>query len=48
LHAKVAGMSAGFDGRRVRKAVLSSVAQRPDLAEDPSRLTADDLCAAVQ
>jgi ATP-dependent 26S proteasome regulatory subunit len=48
LHAKVAGMCVGFDGRRVRKAVLSSVAQRPDLAEDPSRLTADDLCAAVQ
>lgn len=48
VHAKVAGLCMGFDGRRVRKAILSAVAQRPDLAEDPARLTADDLCAAVQ
>lgn len=48
VHAKIAGLCAGFDGRRIRKAILSSIAQRPDLAEDPSRLTADDLYAAVQ
>lgn len=48
VHAKVAGLCAGFDGRRVRKAVLAAVAQRPELAEDPSRLTAEDLCAAVE
>lgn len=48
VHAKVAGLCVGFDGRRVRKAILSAVAQRPELAEDPSRLTADDLYAAVQ
>lgn len=48
VHAKVAGLCVGFDGRRVRKAILSAIAQRPELAEDPARLTADDLYAAVQ
>jgi SpoVK/Ycf46/Vps4 family AAA+-type ATPase len=48
LHAKLAGCCAGFDGRRVRKAVLSAIAQRPDLAEAPERLTADDLFAALE
>lgn len=48
LHAKLAGACAGFDGRRARKAVLASVAQRPELAEDPSRLTAEDLYAAIE
>jgi pachytene checkpoint protein 2 len=48
LHAKLAGGCAGFDGRRARKTVLASVAQRPDLAEDPSRLRAADLYAAVE
>jgi AAA+ superfamily predicted ATPase len=48
LHTKVAALCTGFDGRRVRKAVLAAIAQRAELAEDPSRLTADDLCAAVE
>jgi len=48
LHAKLAGMSAGFDGRRMRKTVLAAVAQRPELAEHPESLRAEDLCAAVE
>jgi ATP-dependent 26S proteasome regulatory subunit len=47
LHGKLAARCSGFDGRRVRKAILSALAQRPDLAEDPERLTADDLVTAV-
>jgi pachytene checkpoint protein 2 len=48
LHTKLAGRCAGFDGRRARKVVLASVAQRPDLAADPAGLTAEDLFAAVE
>ncbi len=48
LHAKLAGRCAGFDGRRARKLVLASVARHPELAEDPARLTAEDLLAAVE
>jgi ATP-dependent 26S proteasome regulatory subunit len=48
LHTKLAGRCAGFDGRRARKVVLASVAQRPELAEDPARLTTEDLLAAVE
>lgn len=48
LHAKLADLCEGFDGRRTRKAVLAAVAGRPELAENPERLTADDLSAAVE
>jgi ATP-dependent 26S proteasome regulatory subunit len=48
LHAKLASRCAGFDGRKARKVVLASVARHPELAEDPGRLTADDLFAAVE
>ncbi|SMD22436.1 ATPase family associated with various cellular activities (AAA) [Kibdelosporangium aridum] len=48
LHAKLAGLCEGFDGRRTRKAVLAAVAGCPELAENPERLTADDLSAAVE
>ncbi|HEY0453227.1 AAA family ATPase [Actinophytocola sp.] len=48
LHAKLAAMCAGFDGRRARKAVLGAVAQRPELAENPEWLTAEDLYTAVE
>jgi SpoVK/Ycf46/Vps4 family AAA+-type ATPase len=48
LHTKLAGRCAGFDGRRARKLVLASVARRPELAEDPAQLTAEDLLAAVE
>jgi pachytene checkpoint protein 2 len=47
LHGKLAARCAGFDGRRVRKVILSALAQHPDLAENPERLTADHLSAAV-
>lgn len=48
LHAKLASGCVGFDGRRARKVVLASVAQRPGLAEHPARLTAEDLFMAVE
>jgi pachytene checkpoint protein 2 len=47
LHAKLAAACAGFDGRRVRKLVLSALALRQEVSRDPNRLTADDLLAAV-
>lgn len=48
LHTKLADRCAGMDGRRARKAVLSAIAHRPDVAEDPERLEADDLFVAVE
>jgi AAA+ superfamily predicted ATPase len=48
LHRKLAGLAQGWDGRRVRKLVLSALAQRHDVAADPNRLTAGDLLAAVE
>ncbi|MDP9416956.1 MAG: AAA family ATPase [Actinomycetota bacterium] len=48
LHGKLASRAAGFDGRRARKVVLAALAQNARLAEDPERLTADDLLAAVE
>jgi SpoVK/Ycf46/Vps4 family AAA+-type ATPase len=47
LHAKLAAGCSGIDGRRARKMVLAALAARPDLAEDPGLLTADDLVAAM-
>jgi ATP-dependent 26S proteasome regulatory subunit len=47
LHAKLADACAGFDGRRVRKLVLSALALRQEATRDPNTLTADDLVAAV-
>ncbi len=47
LHAKLAAACAGFDGRRVRKLVLSALALREEVTRDPNELTADDLVAAV-
>ena len=48
LHAKVATACAGWDGRRVRKLVLSALTLRQDVTRDPNRLTVDDLLAAVE
>jgi SpoVK/Ycf46/Vps4 family AAA+-type ATPase len=48
LHGKVAGRCRGWDGRRVRKLVLTALAQRLDVALDPAQLTADDVLAAVE
>lgn len=47
LHTKLAARCAGVDGRRARKVVLSALARRPDLAEDPQRLTVEDLFASA-
>ncbi len=47
LHRKLAARCAGWDGRRVRKVVLAALAQRREVAEDPNRLDAGDLLAAV-
>ena len=47
LHAKLAAACAGFDGRRVRKLVLSALTLREEATRDPNELTADDLVAAV-
>jgi SpoVK/Ycf46/Vps4 family AAA+-type ATPase len=48
LHTKVAELCSGWDGRRVRKLVLSALAQRREVATDPGLLSADDLLAAVE
>jgi pachytene checkpoint protein 2 len=48
LHRKLAAHSAGWDGRRVRKIVLTALAQRPEVALDPNLLEPADLLAAVE
>jgi ATP-dependent 26S proteasome regulatory subunit len=48
LHAKVATACAGWDGRRVRKLVLSALALRQGVTRDPNLLTVDDLLGAVE
>jgi pachytene checkpoint protein 2 len=47
LHRAVAARCAGQDGRRVRKLVLSALAQRQGVALDPNLLEEKDLLAAV-
>ena len=44
----LAAMCAGWDGRRVRKLVLAALAQRLEVARDPSRLAWDDFVAAAR
>jgi len=46
--AALAGMCAGWDGRRVRKLVLAALAQRLEVARDPSLLTWEDFLAAAR
>lgn len=48
LHAKLAGGCEGWDGRKVRKLVLSALTLRHEVTLDPSELSADDLLAAVE
>jgi AAA+ superfamily predicted ATPase len=48
LHAELAKLCSGMDGRRVRKAILGALAARPEVALDPSLLTADLLRESVQ
>ena len=47
LLAKAAAMCTGWDGRRIRKLVLSALTQRAVVARDPSCLTAEDVLAAL-
>lgn len=44
---ELAGISAGLDGRRLRKIVLAAVAGREQTALDPSVMNADDLRASA-
>ena len=44
----LASMCEGWDGRRVRKLVLAALAQRLEVARDPSLLTWDDFLAAAR
>lgn len=43
LHAELAKLLVGLDGRRVRKAVLGALSIRPEVALDPTLLTVEDL-----
>lgn len=47
LHAELAKLLVGLDGRRVRKAVLGALSIRPEVALDPTLLTVEDLRDAV-
>lgn len=47
LHTHIAEQCAGWDGRRIRKLVLTALAQRLAVARDPGLLTAGDLLAAA-
>ena len=44
----LAALCEGWDGRRVRKLVLAALAQRLEVARDPSLLTWDDFMAAAR
>jgi AAA+ superfamily predicted ATPase len=45
---ELAARCEGWDGRRVRKLVLAALAQRLEVARDPSRLTWDDFLEAAR
>jgi pachytene checkpoint protein 2 len=45
---ELAAMCEGWDGRRVRKLVLAALAQRLEVARDPSLLAWDDFVAAAR
>src|SRR5678816_2618942 len=45
---QLAALCDGWDGRRIRKLVLAALAQRLDVARDPSTLSWDDLLAAAR
>ena len=45
---ELAALCQGWDGRRIRKLVLAALAQRLEVARDPSRLTWDDFFAAAR
>jgi hypothetical protein len=45
---ELAALCEGWDGRRIRKLVLAALAQRLDVARDPSKLSWDDLMSAAR
>jgi len=45
---ELAALCDGWDGRRLRKLVLAALAQRLEVARDPSTLSWDDLLAAAR
>jgi len=45
---QLAALCEGWDGRRIRKLVLAALAQRLEVARDPSTLSWDDLLAAAR
>jgi AAA+ superfamily predicted ATPase len=45
---ELAAMCEGWDGRRIRKLVLAALAQRLEVARDPSTLSWEDLMTAAQ
>jgi hypothetical protein len=45
---ELAGLCEGWDGRRIRKLVLAALAQRLEVARDPSTLSWDDLLSAAR
>ena len=48
LASELSALCEGWDGRRVRKLVLAALAQRLEVARDPSKLTREDLLAAAR
>jgi AAA+ superfamily predicted ATPase len=46
--AELAALCEGWDGRRIRKLVLAALAQRLEVARDPSHLSWDDLLDAAR
>jgi SpoVK/Ycf46/Vps4 family AAA+-type ATPase len=46
--AELAALCEGWDGRRIRKLVLAALAQRLEVARDPSQLSWDDLLSAAR
>jgi AAA+ superfamily predicted ATPase len=46
--AELAKLCEGWDGRRIRKLVLAALAQRLEVARDPSALTWDDILSAAR
>src|SRR5688500_16532703 len=48
LLAELAALCEGWDGRRLRKLVLAALAQRLEVARDPSRLTREDVLEAAR
>ena len=45
---ELAGLCVGWDGRRIRKLVLAALAQRLEVARDPSKLGWEDFFAAAR